>query len=238
MKFLNRNHLKYIAVVAMLIDHFANFFLGKIWGTPLYIACRFIGRLTAPVMCYFLCEGFIHTLNKKKYFLRLLIFAIISQVAFDFVHILEKEYTLKFSMIYTLLCCFLMLWSIDYFKNVVFKVIGAGVFIILAYWGDWGTYAPLWVLGFYLFRKYNYLKLLPFVLVSGYRISVMAIDNWGKSFAPALMMAGVFAFIPLILLYNGKSGSKNAFNKWFFYIIYPAHLFIIGGILLLIYYLL
>jgi hypothetical protein len=36
--------------------------------------------------------------------------------------------------------------------------------------------------------------------------------------------------VPLIilLLYNGKGGKKNAFNKWFFYIFYPAHLLILG----------
>ncbi len=223
MKFLNRNHLKYIAVFAMLIDHFAHYFLSSAWGTPIYIAFRFIGRLTAPIMCYFLVEGFTHTTSKKKYFLRLLIFAIISQVAFDFAHG-HSILNLDLSMIYTLLCCFTMLWTIEYFKNIFLKILSALIFIYLASFGDWGAYAPIWILGFYVFRGNLHLQILPYLIVSLYII----ITSVGKHIATPIMMSGVLLFIPLIYLYNGKGGKKNAFNKWFFYIIYPLHLFLIG----------
>lgn len=232
MKILNRNSLKYIAVIAMLIDHFAHFFLSEIWGTPIYVACRFIGRLTAPIMCYFLVEGFIHTSSKKKYFLRLLIFALISQVAFDFVH-QRTVLSIEFSMIYTLLCCFMMLFSIEYFKNIFLKILSASFFIYVAQYGDWGTSAPVWVLGFYFFKGNILLQLLPFTLLSFYKIITPLIQYWEKTFAPSIMTSGLLLFIPIILLYNKKPGKKNSFNKWFFYIIYPAHLFLIGTILLL-----
>ncbi len=231
MKILNRNHLKYIAVIAMVIDHFAHFFLADIWGTPLYITCRFIGRLTAPIMCYFLTEGFIHTSSRKKYFLRLLIFALISQVAFDFING-ETILDLHFSMIYTLLCCFTMLCAIEYFKNVFLKIISILLFMLLAYNGDWGSMAPIWVLGFYVFRHNIFLQLIPYALISGYRVFSLFSAYWERSLAPALMMSGLLLFIPVILLYNGKAGKKNAFNKWFFYVIYPAHLILFGLILL------
>lgn len=231
MKILNRNHLKYIAVVAMLIDHFAHFFLDDIWGTPLYVACRFIGRLTAPIMCYFLTEGFIHTSSRKKYFFRLLIFALISQFAFSFVNN-ESILDFHFSMIYTLLCCFSMLWSLEYFKNIFLKILSVILFSGIAYIGDWGSMAPIWVLGFYLFRKNNFLRLLPYTLLSGYRNLVLLHTYWGRSIVPALMMSGLLLFIPVILLYNGQPGKKSPFNKWFFYIVYPAHLFLFGLILL------
>ena len=59
---LNRNQLKYLVIVAMLIDHIA-------WGfVPLESVAgqvmHFIGRLTGPTMGYFLAEGYIHTRNK------------------------------------------------------------------------------------------------------------------------------------------------------------------------------
>ncbi len=231
MKVLNRNHLKYIAVIAMLIDHFAHFFLGDIWGTPIYVACRFIGRLTAPIMCYFLVEGFIHTSSKKKYFLRLLIFTLISQVAFDFVH-KRSFFSLEFSMIYTLLCCFSMLWVMDYFENVFLKVLSVIPFIFIARFGDWGTTAPYWVLGFYILRKNIYLQLLPYLAVSLYKIIIQLVEYWKKMLTPAIMTSGLLLFVLIILLYNKKAGKKNAFNKWFFYIIYPAHLFLIGLLLM------
>lgn len=43
-----------------------------------------------------------------------------------------------------------------------------------------------------------------------------------------LYTLGVFLVPSFFLLYNGKSGTKNAFNKWFFYIFYPGHLLILG----------
>lgn len=39
---------------------------------------------------------------------------------------------------------------------------------------------------------------------------------------------GVFLTPLLLLFFNGESGSKSSFNKWFFYIFYPAHLLLIG----------
>ena len=233
MKFLNRNHLKYLAIVAMLMDHIASYF-SFLFVREAYIAFRFIGRIVAPIMCFFLAEGFVHTSSKKKYFLRLLVFAIISQVAFDFAH---KHSILEFdlSMIYTLLCSFCMLWSIEYFEHFVLKVLSVFLFIGLAYYGDWNIYAPLWVLGFYLLRKNIHLQALSFILVaSGYVIKYTLKYVGTRNEAAIISLLGVFVFIPLLYLYNGKGGRKNAFNKWFFYVIYPLHLFIIGFIRLFI----
>ena len=61
---MNRNILKYIAVIAMVIDHTALTFVGM--DNPLGLAMRVFGRLTAPIMCYFLVEGYIYTRSKKK----------------------------------------------------------------------------------------------------------------------------------------------------------------------------
>ena len=66
---LNRTQIKYIAIAAMLLDHLAAFLL-----TPekypalivLYIIMRTIGRITAPVMFYFLVEGYVHTSSRKN----------------------------------------------------------------------------------------------------------------------------------------------------------------------------
>ena len=75
---MNRNILKYIAVIAMLCDHISLVFVGM--DKPLGVAMRVFGRLTAPIMCYFLVEGYMHTRSKKKYGARLLVFALISDV--------------------------------------------------------------------------------------------------------------------------------------------------------------
>ena len=61
--------LKWIAVGCMLLDHLAWAFI-ETASLPGQI-CHLIGRVTAPVMCYFIAEGYFHTRNIKRYALRL-----------------------------------------------------------------------------------------------------------------------------------------------------------------------
>ena len=83
-KGLNSNQIKLIAIIAMTIDHLTwLFFPGcqKIWWVMLL---HVIGRLTAPIMWFFIAEGFHYTRNVKKYAARLFVFALISHFAYDF----------------------------------------------------------------------------------------------------------------------------------------------------------
>lgn len=60
--------LKYFAMACMVLDHIHYFFsfTGKI---PLFFSQ--IGRLAAPLFLFCIIEGFIHTHDRKKYFLRI-----------------------------------------------------------------------------------------------------------------------------------------------------------------------
>lgn len=66
--------LKYIALIAMVFDHIHYFFdyTGKI---PIWFTM--IGRLAAPLFLFTVIEGFIHTRNRKKYFLKIYVLAIL-----------------------------------------------------------------------------------------------------------------------------------------------------------------
>ncbi|MCM1330636.1 MAG: conjugal transfer protein TraX [Ruminococcus sp.] len=77
---LSANALKYIAAAAMLVDHIAWCFVEtySVLGQIMHV----VGRLTAPIMCYFIAEGYYYTRNVKKYLLRLGIFAVISWFPF------------------------------------------------------------------------------------------------------------------------------------------------------------
>lgn len=81
---LNRNQMKYLVIVAMLIDHIAWSFVPM--HTVLGQIMHFIGRLTGPTMAYFLAEGYLHTRNVKKYVTRLGIFALLSWIPFIFLN--------------------------------------------------------------------------------------------------------------------------------------------------------
>ena len=74
MKKLNSNHLKLIAIIAMTIDHIADLIYPRMPNNIISNILHIIGRLTAPIMFFFICEGFYYTKNLKKYILRLFIF--------------------------------------------------------------------------------------------------------------------------------------------------------------------
>ena len=78
---MNRDVIKYIAIVTMTLNHISNIFMDP--DTVLGEAFLDIGYFTAITMCYFLVEGYHYTHSKKKYGQRLLLFALISQVPFQ-----------------------------------------------------------------------------------------------------------------------------------------------------------
>jgi len=74
---LSNSKLKIIALIAMTIDHV---------GYTLYpnlVILRIIGRVAFPIYCFLLVEGFRYTSSRKRYFIRLLVFALISEIPFD-----------------------------------------------------------------------------------------------------------------------------------------------------------
>ena len=82
MKNMNANHLKLIAIIAMTIDHIADLLYPGMPNNMISNIMHIIGRLTAPIMFFFICEGFYYTKSLKKYIVRLFIFSIISHFAY------------------------------------------------------------------------------------------------------------------------------------------------------------
>lgn len=83
-KGLNSNQLKLIAIAAMTLDHLTwTLFPG--YSTEWFaILFHIIGRLTAPIMWFFIAEGYHYTHDIKKYAARLFILAAISHFAYNF----------------------------------------------------------------------------------------------------------------------------------------------------------
>ena len=82
LKKLSGYHLKFIAVISMLIDHIAVIFQASL-SESIYFILRAAGRLSFPLFCFLLVEGFFHTRNKKRYQQRLFIFAVLSELPYD-----------------------------------------------------------------------------------------------------------------------------------------------------------
>lgn len=223
---LNRTQLKYIAVFAMLIDHIGMMFIPV--TTPLGALCRIVGRLTAPIMCMFLAEGFKHTRSKEKYAIRLFVFALVSQPFYAYAHgnsIFEAD----FNMIFTLFLSFMALYCAEKINNRFLRFFCVVLLICLSTYGDWGITAPLWVLCFYKWGESKSKSAFAFSAVALYwifRATLNCIDmgyHWYGEFC----QLGLFLFIPVIYIYNGEKGSDSAFSKWFFYIFYPLHLLVL-----------
>ena len=89
---LSGTALKRIACLSMLLDHIGASLLenglfkqGSFWPGDVQLdgVLRLAGRLAFPIYCFLLVEGFLHTHDFKKYALRMLGFALISEWPFD-----------------------------------------------------------------------------------------------------------------------------------------------------------
>ena len=232
---MNRNQLKYIAIAAMLLDHigmiFGGFFMQTAAGTVLYTILRVIGRLTAPIMCYFLVQGFIHTSSRKNYAIRLAVFALISQVPYALAH-RHSLLTPDFNMIFVLLISFAMLCVWESRLERLPKTLLLIILMCLSVFCDWGLFAPLMVMFFYVFRDNRKKQIITYCILALIVcvLSCIMLPMNGFAWYRELWQLGLFLFIPVIFIYNGQSGCASHFNKWFFYVFYPAHLLLLWGI--------
>lgn len=207
--------LQLIAIITMIIDHVGLFLCGNDLGM------RLVGRLAMPLFCFMLAEGFLHTKGKRwKYFGRLAIFALISQLPFDLLSNSAAS-PVRLNVMFTLATGFAAMALIEYGK---WAVIGLPVFFIVAEYlhMDYGAYGIAMIVGFYLISKFlgkkkqKIWRWLAYIVTffTSTTIYVAAKQNATQLFA-------LLAIIPIIL-YNGKLGKR--LPKWFGYIFYPAHL--------------
>ena len=119
---------------------------------------RSVGRISFPIFCFLLVEGFVHTSNRKKYALRLFLFACVSELPFDLCFnggLLEFSYQ---NVMFTLLIGFLTLWLMDIVrqKNPVLLLFTAGGGILLGklFAADYNWKGIVLILILYLFYSY------------------------------------------------------------------------------------
>ncbi|MDE6834499.1 MAG: conjugal transfer protein TraX [Ruminococcus sp.] len=223
---ITASDLKYLAILAMLIDHIAYLFVTPF--SPLYCIMRFIGRTTAPLMCFFISEGYHYTRNLKKYFQRMGVFAVISHFTFAFCFDSDKS-----SMITTL---FLSLFAVHVVNTDKIKkefTLPIILFICtVAERCDWGSEAVIYTLAFELARNNRKNQLIAYGLTASiFKICplIVMVINDISCFSSYWYRLGILLPIPLLLLYNGEKGGGK-YTKWVFYVFYPAHLLLLGVI--------
>lgn len=192
-------------------------------GRPTFF--NVIGRIAFPIFAFQITEGYIHTKNLKQYFLRLGIFALISQIPFmiflNSIGINKFTLNVFFTLILGLLCITIY----DKSKNKSLGILLVLLLMILSELlkCDYGYYGIVLTFLFYLFKnKKSYMNIsVTFLIIVKYFI-----DYINKPHIYQIYLAiGTILSLLFINLYNNKKG-KNI--KYLLYIFYPLHLIILS----------
>lgn len=213
--------LKIVACISMFIDHIGYIVFG---GFSFF---NYIGRLAFPIFAFQIAEGYKHTKNIKKYFSRLLIFAIISQVPFSLFYYVVFGSIVP-NVIFTLFFGLICLCIYDKYNKFVgiASVLFLGLIAELLKF-DYGIFGIILILIFHIFQNKKIHTAFFFILAVCIKY-FMQIASYGFIYEAVAIYSLLAFFTSLstifILLYNGKKG-KNA--KYLFYIFYPAHLLLL-----------
>ena len=223
---LTANMLRTIAILLMLSDHIlATYMSFGNWMT-------YIGRMAFPIFAFQIAEGFVHTSNFKKYALRLLGFAIITEIPFNLFYSSRFINPYHQNVLFTLLLGLLAIYVIDNLKkNHTPKKIALSVLWLLLIcvgsvlgFVDYGFSGLLMVVMFYVLRDFPFAFALQ--LVAMVLINIVPVEILGKMFEIPTQGFAVFSLIP-IWLYGGRKGRSSKIMQYGFYAFYPVHMLIL-----------
>lgn len=227
---LTANQLKLIAIIAMTLDHLAwTLFPGysRVWWVMLI---HIFGRLTAPIMWFFIAEGYHHTRNVKKYAGRLFFLAFLSHFAYNFCFGIpfvpfRTSVFNQTGVVWSLAWGLVLLWVFDSSKRKEWqKYLMIPLVCLITFPSDWSCVASMAIL-FMGGARGDFKKQMIWMMVwtAVYAlVYFLFIDR-----VYALIQLGTCLTIPLLRLYNGKRGSWKGMGI-LFYAYYPAHLVVCG----------
>ena len=218
--------LKVLAAIFMLCDHINDAIFGQ------FSILNLIGRMAFPIFAYQLVQGYIHTKDKKKHLLKLLMFAIISEIPFDL--IVSTISTTKYlNVLFTFFLATLGMYLSEKINNNYLRtIIIIGISIISHIINvDYGAFGIILIYIFYYFEtnkiknKKMKMTIITFLLCNLKYLS-FAFNNPTSETINKYFMCGIFASFAIIFInqYNYKEGKKL---KYFFYIFYPLHMIIL-----------
>lgn len=216
---LSGSALKVIAVLSMVVDHSAYYLLED--GTLLYETMRCIGRIAFPVFAFLIAEGFRHTRNRRRYFLQLLLFAVISEVPWYLLDGADGTHNVMFTLA-------LGITALAAFEKLhEYRVFCCCVILMIAWLAAWLGVDYEWrgilmIVIFYLLGcSYKYAS--PFGRMTQLFCAFPLIMHYG--------IAGALLACMVLCLYDGTRGFIHGNTaKYGFYSFYPAHLMVIFGL--------
>ena len=226
---LDGGALKGIAAALMLTDHVGAILL------PEVLALRCVGRLAFPIFAFFIAEGYAHTRDFGRYFRRLAILAVVSEIPFN----LENGAVFdpaRQNVLFTFCLALLTLRGLEALgrERGFGRWAGCGLVLAAGFAAgellrtDYGGWGVVTVALLYLCRDGKYAKLwllLAMAAVNGLGMGSLTMPVFGGEM-PIQIFA--VAALPVIWLYNGQAGPKGLRRA--FYVFYPAHLLVLEGI--------
>ncbi len=228
--------LKIIAIVTMVLDHVGYFVydLPIPYSYELHMIFRIIGRISMPIFCFLIAEGFRKTRNPYRYAVRLAVAALASEIPYNLCFWSSPVATGSLNVMFTLL---LGLIGLILYKLVLDKTklpsISAltliPVCLVTYYIGaDYSFFAPLFIFFFYIaspempngrlltfiitvifgFREVMQFGLLYFISIA---LSLMPfLPQYTPSGLSEWSCVQIFAAVSAVLLflYNGKPGRR------------------------------
>ena len=225
---LSGQTLKLIALVSMILDHAAVSlpFFSQPDAAVWYRILRGAGRLAFPLFAFLLAVGAEKTHDIKKYLLRLGVFALLSEVPFDWAlfgrPVCWEQQNIFFTLFLALLS--IAVWRAAQvrwqgkpaaFSGVLFWALCAAAAQLLHF--DYGADGVILIFAFYLWRT-ELRNVMPFPALPLLLCGLM----WH---AEPFQLLALLAFLP-ITLYNNDSG--KGLPRGFFYGAYPVHLVLLG----------
>ena len=218
--------LKLFAIITMLIDHTGAAVVNTIFAVgnlqtkhyelyqflrTLYSWMRGVGRLAFPIFCFLIVEGYFHTRSVLKYCERLFLFALISEIPFDYALKQSVPFWNKQNVYFTLLIALICIWAMDQARGmgaVQFAALASAMYLADALKTDYNYKGVFLIAMLYLFHDHRL-----------YQCAAGAASIAWEKYAP-------LSYI-LCFFYNGKRGLNL---RYLFYVFYPGHLLILGFI--------
>ena len=210
---MSRDKVKWIATAFMIADHAA--YASVYSGIPALI-CHIFGKAAAPLMFFFVAEGYGHTKDLEGYAKRLLLLAIISQIPYAIFINRGTLFPFHGNVIFTLLLALLSIHVYETESDPIVRWSIITVFVILSYLSDWGIFGIMICLTFWIFKDRK-AQIPAYLLIN--IVKTAAVYAWygkGELFTACVISPLIVAV--LIASYNGKSGKRH---NGLFYAVYP-----------------
>ena len=214
--------LKWIALISMLIDHIGFCFF------PDVLLLRAVGRISFPLFAFLLSKGYQYTSNLKKYFFRLLFFAVLSEIPFNLFlsgKIMDfSRQNVLFSLCFGAAAIYAYERISAYSKRAEWGLLAVTLIAATAqlFQTDYGAFGVILIFILFVCKDQ---KMLPFLYLLNILFFAFMAYLYSGTREALLSFCALLAY-PLFLAYNETSGPK--FLKWFFYLFYPLHLLILA----------